>query len=756
MPRRRLQTQRTIADMRPILFRGGCNTYLDPQSLPTGSFSMIQNMRPTHPGFKKRTGQIPLHTTPNGSLKALSLYQFSKGKREELHFFAQWSDNTVQEATNQPPTVTQGAFGTTVFSGSANSIAAAWSNIDDLLIFSNGADQHQIFAGLDNDVQAVIVYSSAASLPLIPTVGQDLSMELTNGTTEISAVIGPVGTNAGDCICVLCPIVPNQLGIQVAVPNSIAAVMSIYYWNGAWTQVSNLSDGTSVGGKSLAQSGYVTFTQPIDAVSSYMFGQSGFWILLTFSAAITATTALSEVTYGSSWQPMQNVWSGVQVPVVETRVYTASTGQYFTYAGTSINVSSMVAGSDYLYFNSIDPIIGFYVDPTSTPSSTAGVSVSEVAAWNGSSFTPVSNLVDNSAGFTQAGWITFSKLATIQKTQFMTSYYSYWYRVKITGGNLSADTYLALYTMPYFNISELGLYGRCSCAWKGRAVLASTRDQYLYVSALDQPMVLNGDDYGTLDPGDGRANVVVCMRPFKNELMVWQKEKGTEGGCFTLFEGYDPTTYGKLVLSTQLGAMNANSAVVVENVIVAAENNDVVKTVVFVLSHYGVYMSDGMMCQMMSDQIRDRFDPTNAANCIRAGYEEKMWIAYDSAYGVLRLGLVCGTQATECNVFPVYDIEDHEWSFDVPGQNLASCCEVEAGSGNLPVLQCAGGTADGTIYRLNYGTTDNGAEIDSFATMEVDGGGLVINIKDMIISKSGTLLITPYAYGVPQETHTVP
>ena len=756
MPRRRLQTQRTIADMRPILFRGGCNTWLDPLSMPTGSFSMIQNYRPTHPGFKQRAGQAHLHTTPYSTRKALSMYQFSKGKRTELHFFVQWSDNKIQEATSQPPAVVVGNFGTTVFTGSSGSIPAAWANLDDLLLFANGVDQHQIFAGLDNAVQAVNVYSSATALPLIPDSGKDFSMELTDSSTATTAVIGSVGTNAGDCVCVLCPIVPNRIGITVSSANAVASVMSVEYWKGSWQAVSTLVDGTANGGKSLAQSGYVTFDQPTDAIPSYMFGQSGFWIRLKFTVALSVTTALSEVTYGSTWQPLQNVWDGAMVPVVEARFYEKSTGQYFTYAGTSINVSSMVAGDDYIYFNSIDPLIGFYVDPSSNPSSTAGVSVNEVATWDGAAWQATSNLVDNTAGFTKAGWVTFSKYSSIQKTQFMTSYYSYWYRVKISGGNLSANTLLALYTMPYFDISELGLQGRCNCAWKNRAVLASTRDQYLYVSALHRPMVLNGDDFGTLDPGDGRSNIVVCMRPFKNELMVWQKEKGTQGGCFTLFEGYDPSTYGKLILSTQLGAMNSKSAVVVENVMVASETNDVIKTVVFVLSKYGVYMSDGRFCQMISDQIRDRFDPTNAANCIRAAYEEEMWIGYDSAYGVLRLGLVCGPTATTCNVFPIYDLEDHEWSFDVLAQNHASYCEVEAGSGNQAVLQIAGGIADGTIYRLNTGSTDDGTPIDAFATMEIDGGGLVINIRDMILSKSGTLTVTPYAYGVAQDTHTIP
>jgi hypothetical protein len=245
------------------------------------------------------------------------------------------------------------------------------------------------------------------------------------------------------------------------------------------------------------------------------------------------------------------------------------------------------------------------------------------------------------------------------------------------------------------------------------------------------------------------------MRQFKNELMVWQEEKGNSGGCFTLFEGYNPSTYGKLVISTKLGAMNAKSAAVVENVLVSTETQETIRTVVYVLSRYGVYMSDGLGCTMISDDIRDRFDTTDTASCIRRGYEKEMWLEYDAAHNCLRLGLVCGTTATVPNVFPVYDLTEKAWSFDALGQALSCMCETDAVSGTVPVLQLGGGSSDGKVHLLNSGTTDNSTAIDSYATLEFDGGGLIMNMRELVISKDGNVTITPYQDAVAQVARVI-
>uniref|UniRef100_A0A6M3J6A4 Uncharacterized protein n=1 Tax=viral metagenome TaxID=1070528 RepID=A0A6M3J6A4_9ZZZZ len=757
MARRKVTVQKTIADMMPLPFVGGCKTYLPATSLPSGAFSMIQNMRATHPGFESRLGTLKLYATAHSATKTLSLYHFSKGKRVEKHLLVQYSDGDVYEATNHPPAVSTGAFGTLKYSGDATSYPAAYSVIDDTLLYSDGIDQHQLFPGDANPIKNFTVYSSAVTLPKIPELGSDYTMEVLDATTTTYAIISALGTNAADTILICCPAVPSKLNITMTTSiNAVVSALTVKYMKSgspdAFTTVgASLSDGTATGGATFAKSGTISWDTLTDMVPSFMFGMSGFWLSLTVSVALSATVRINQVTYGGAFQPLQNVWDGDGITALEARFYIATSAAYFTYYGASIDISAMVATNDALYFNTIDLMNAFYVDSTSTPSTTASVTP-HLYYWTGSAWTEVSNLVDNTAGFTTPGWITFTKAAA-QKTMFQTSYYSYWWKLTVTGGNLSTDVRIGIYTMPYYDINEIATAGRCNCSWKNRAVYGTDRDQYLLVSALHQPMVLNGSDFGILDPGDGRSNLPVCMRQFKNELMVWQEEKGTEGGCFTLFEGYNPDTYGKLVLSNKLGALNANSAVVIEGVEVSTETGVEVRTVVYVLSHYGVYMSDGRFCTMISDDIRNRFDPTSA-DCITRGRESDMWLAYDSTYNVLKLGLVCGTGGTVPNVFPVYDLTDSAWMFDV-GQGLSSMCEVEAGSGDVTVLQCGGGSADGLIHLLNTGTTDNGTEIVPYAQMELDGGGLIMNLREMILSKTGNVTITPYQDGVAQTAKVI-
>ncbi|MDP2363734.1 MAG: hypothetical protein Q8M94_08190 [Ignavibacteria bacterium] len=61
-----------MADKKPkiatIPFRGGAITAVEPAMIPSGGYSMIQNMRQVHSGkekgaFIKRPGQAKLHTT---------------------------------------------------------------------------------------------------------------------------------------------------------------------------------------------------------------------------------------------------------------------------------------------------------------------------------------------------------------------------------------------------------------------------------------------------------------------------------------------------------------------------------------------------------------------------------------------------------------------------------------------------------------------------------------------------------------------
>lgn len=738
-----------------IPFIGGCDTAREVSLIPIGGYSMIQNIRQRHPGMEQRKGQIKQHTTADGTNKVLTMYGFSKGRRTESHLLAQMSDGDILDATNLPPTVTTGAFGSEVYSGGAGQVPGSWSNLMDVLIHSNGVDQHSLWPGTLSYVGRFVVYKSATTLPDVPGNGEDYSTEVTDGDATTTGAIGGVGTNATDAICVFIPLVPASLKFTIGTANTTASVMTVAYWNGAWTSLS-ITDNTVVTGKTLAQTGTVTWTAPTDAIPNYMYGKCGYWLKITVSAALSAGTSVQEAEYTANMQSLSNIWDGVMLDVVEAQVYKAATAVYETYGGAAIQVGGMTS-SDALYFACSDNIEAVFIDVGQTPNTTASTTINTFSRWTGASWVSVGSYTDNTSGLAQSGWIRIPRSASEQPVNFNNAtFYANWYKLTFDK-TLATGVVIWIQYRPYFDISELGV-GQCNCAWKGRVVYSFTRwPDYLYITAQNNHTGLNGTDYGIVQVGDGRAHKVVAMRKFHNELLVWQEERGEEGGCLTLLEGYSPTTYGKLILSSRLGAMNAKSVAVVDGVLTSTATDEVIKTLAFALSRYGVYASDGMTCSMIDDPIRNYFDPTRS-ECIRRGYEAEMWLAYDSAYGVLRLGLVSGSSATLPNVFPVFDLTTKTWSFDVLAQELACMVEVGAGSGNTPVVQVGGGIDDGQVYILNSGLNDIAVAISSFVTMEFDVRGVIATLREALLrckAQTGSMTVTPYSNGIAQTTKTL-
>ena len=309
---------------------------------------------------------------------------------------------------------------------------------------------------------------------------------------------------------------------------------------------------------------------------------------------------------------------------------------------------------------------------------------------------------------------------------------------------------IGIQTKPYFDIEDFGKKGRANASWRNRTCLTFDQyGEYIYVSTEGAPLALNGEDYGILRPGDGRSNRVVAMRNFQNELMVWQKEIGVEGGCLTLYEGYSPQTWGKLLLSSRIGAMNNKSVVVIDgvNTTLGANQGTQEKTLAFWISRYGVCVSDGKNVSVISEPISNYFDPRETADCIQAGKEDEHWLGYDSTDKVLRLGLVTGPTDAFPNVFPVYDLIDGRWYFDKLAQGLACMTEVqgETGTNKLPVIQVGGGIADGFVYRLNTGTNDVSTAIDAYIQMELNGDGEFLLLRELIVrakAQAGNLDIT--------------
>ena len=345
-------------------------------------------------------------------------------------------------------------------------------------------------------------------------------------------------------------------------------------------------------------------------------------------------------------------------------------------------------------------------------------------------WTAVTGLSDATGGISKSGFITWNRTSVNPTmTQFnSTQYYAYWYRLKYDV-KLSRGVNCGVTCIPYFDLSVYG-NGVCNAVWKERA-LYSFGDQFIHVSAKDRFTVLNGMDYDILEAGDGRNNATLCMKKFYNELIAWQEERGEEGGCTTIFEGYNPSTYGKLLLSDRIGIMNAKCSAIVDGVSTATMSEEVIRVNAFWLSKYGVMSTKGKNASIdvVSDAIGNYFDPTKS-EYINLTYKNKMWLVHDKTYNVIRIGLVSGNSATTCNIFPVLDLVNGGWSFDTLGQPLTHMANIEAASGAKEILQVGAGASDGFVYQLNQTNDDVSTAVNYQVVMELDGDGKVIDLKE--------------------------
>jgi len=746
-------------------FRGGADTRREKPLLPFAKYSMVQNMRPRHPGFVKRKGQAKLHTTADGGNKVMTLYQYSAGGRSERHFYAQMSDGGVLEATNNPPTVTTGAFGSEVFTGSASAIPASWSMVDDIMLFSNGVDQHQIYTGNSSPVYKFVYFVGSDAAHVMPDGGTDYSIEVSDSDSTSVAVLDSMGdlTNDYEAVYIRTNIPAKSLTWTITAGNGAAATGRIHYWNGAWADTS-MTDGTASGGATLAQTGTMEWTPQSDEIPHYLFGESGFWYRFTLADgnSLDAEVEISTVTFDADWTALQNVWDGVPVDAVEVQFYDASADVYRTYAAESVELDSMAPsgeGTDYCYIASADKICGIYIDVGEKPNTTASTSIGAVQYWTGSAWADCSGLTDGTNGVSNTGWVIFDREDAQPRTLNTSQYHAYWYRFKTSHGESTAmndDVQVGIQTMPYFDINDIGTIGYCNGVWKERGVYSFNQaPHYIYVSAAGEPMMLNGSDFWYRRAGDGRKNKITCMKKFYNELMVWQEEKGVDGGCLTLFEGDNPDNFDKLIISPYLGTFSAKSAVVVDGVLTSTRTDETIKTLAYFLSQKGVFCTDGKTAWAISDDIQNYFDPLES-ECIRTGYEKEHWIAYDSTYSILRVGLVTGSSATTPNTFLVYDLTDNAWYFDSLGQGLSCATEVEAASGDVAIIQVGGGVDDGTVYQLNTGVNDVSAAIDGYVTMELSHKNWVMFLREMALrvkaQTSGSVEIDVYLNNVLEDS----
>lgn len=513
----------------------------------------------------------------------------------------------------------------------------------------------------------------------------------------------------------------------------------------------------------MAKNGTVSCTMPTDIVPTYMFAKTGYWYRLSLKTGdLDSETEVSAVTYEGDMLRIHNAFDDVPASAIEAYFDDNSATTVSFYSAAAVTLDEMTS-ADKLYFNFLFPVESIYIDVGNTPNATASTAVT-LKYWDGDSFASVSNFSDGTSGMKQSGWITFARPA-MQKSIFRSeAYYSYWFELTVDK-TMSADMVILIEGVPFFDFKDFGK-AVALCAWKNRMVYSFDKvPGYILITADGAPFAINGSDLAIRDIGDGRSNKAVCIKRFYNDIMVWQEERGKDGGCLTMIQGYTPQNFGKLLLSSRYGTFSSKSAIVVDDCPYYEKDREGdarfmgSRTLAFWISREGIFTSNGKTVSGISQSnIRPYFDP-QSSSCIRRGYENSHWIEFDSRHHGLRVGLVTGTSATKPNTFLFYDIIEAAWSTDSLAQAFSCIAEIEADSGDVPVVQVAGGAGDGFIYQTNYGTADVTTLIDDYATMEVSAQNSIVELLELVlrcrVQSAGSVEITPYINGLAQTARSV-
>ena len=735
---------RRISSVHTIPFKGGIDEVhelpdLDvvemiSQSVAVG-ISQARNVRPLRDEFEQRGGMAKHHTTTAHSTKEItSLFGFSKGRITERDMFAQLDNGSVEKATDDPPGTTTGNFGTSVLAARSNSFPGAFANFKDYMLYADGAGQAQIYTGATQNPILFNVYKGSKAIPDVPEEGADYTQEVIDGRSTTVAVLDSLDTLANfDALFVGFEVPMNKITFTVPAVNGNASTATVSYRknDNTWADTS-ATDGTETGGDtSLGQTGSFTWTLPTDEISHYAFGGSLFWYRITFSAALDAEVEVSAISGENSagFQDLRNVWDGVLREGLQAIVQDTSASTYAKYSSQIVKPGELVgaASHDFIYISSLDPAFGLYIDVGRTPNTTATTTIDQIALWDGIDWNITygsgSGLSDGTAGGSNSGHVTWPRNTTQRKFNFQSSLGqpTYWIRVRFDK-TLSANLTWAIFTMPYLDINEThNPTAQTTAAWDERAWY-SFNDNTVYGTAKFNPTGLNGDDYVILPMGDNKANKVICMRRFYNFLLAWQEEKG-EGGAFHMIQpGTTSTGYKSQVISTDHGILNSKCAVVLEGVNMSDLSTvNPTMTGVFFMSQYGIFKSDGRFPIDVSGGIANYFDPERPEH-IRNDYENEHFMAWDSASKCIIIGIVSGNSATKPNKWFLFDPATGNYTEDVWGKAISCMAEIEAASGDIPILQYAG-CQDGFVRRINTGNQDDSVDITSNIVFELDGRG---------------------------------
>ena len=199
----------------------------------------------------------------------------------------------------------------------------------------------------------------------------------------------------------------------VKTANTTASSVTASYWSGAsWITVGSIVDGTAASGKTLAQTGSLTFTSTVStAKPKILYNIAAYWYLVAWTS-IDQNTEIYYVTLDTPMQPIVDIWDGIKKQVYAFYKYVGTTytdhifnvidDSYIDADPTTYVELDSLATSSHVLAGFTEPMMGIQLLLVPGHVNTVINTLITVSYWNGASWVSVGAVDDGTKGTSQS------------------------------------------------------------------------------------------------------------------------------------------------------------------------------------------------------------------------------------------------------------------------------------------------------------------------------------------------------------------
>lgn len=519
--------------------------------------------------------------------------------------------------------------------------------------------------------------------------------------------------------------------------NANTSAMSVDYWDGtSWTAVTGLSDGTAVGGISLAQDGVVSFTSTEDLAKVKVFDQAVLYWYRVSVDDISSGTSIYYATVRVPFQKTRDLWDGVFRTCLSFLIYKTSFNDYtqniteedYTTANDATYAQAGgLTSSQYIVCGFAERQLGLNLTIIGEKANTTAGTTLTVSYWNGSAWTAVTGLDDgtseNVISMSKSGLISWtSPDSSIEfKKEISKEEPLYYYKLsfdKTLSTNVYIDFVAGIPTQK--DIKPYKIVARSQNRTWLLANQAEAKNS-ARCSSVHTSNVFNGEDSKDLFFGDdseltGHASLYSQFGSSLYDVTVFTKTNEV-----WVLTGSGPSSWVQYTASTKRGCvapLTMQTAHIGGEVPAGLNRNVAVWQ-----SATSIDMFDGRVITELSRDIDNYFDQTNdeAINLDKIG-DSKGFFNHDfTKYHWL---FASGTSTT-LNKELVYDFTRQKWSeIDRGTKKLQAGFNAQTFSG---INYSYGGTSAGYVQRLENGQDFDGEPIsyELWTTDQLLGGSFL-------------------------------